>query len=134
MNCTRCGATLPDNATFCINCANPNPSMPQAPPPAGYAPPGYGPPPPGYGPAPNIPDYLVWSILMTLCCCPLFGVISIVFSVMTMSDKNNGRYDSAVKNSQTAKNMLIIGLIGGIIVNILVIVIQVLATAALEMQ
>lgn len=110
MNCTRCGANLPENAIFCTNCANPNPSMPQAPPP----PPGYGPPgyvPSGYGPVPNIPDYLVWSIVTTLCCQP-FGIAAIVFSVMTMSEKSNGRFDSAMKNSRMAKKMVMIGLIG----------------------
>ncbi len=122
MICTRCGAYLPDNATFCTHCGNPNPSMPQPPPlpnhtPPGYAPSGYGPPsynygpPPGYGLTPNIPDYLVWSILTCFCCQP-FGIAAIVFSVLCMGDKSNGRYDSAMKNSKMAKTMLIIG-IGG---------------------
>lgn len=127
MICSRCGANLPDNATACPHCVGPNPEVPQGPPLPGYAPPGYGPPPPGYvppgyapppgyyaplgyGPVPNIPDYLVWSIITTLCCQP-FGIAAIIFSVMAIGDKDNGRYDSAMKNSRTAKKMVLIGLI-----------------------
>lgn len=92
---------------------------------AGYAPP----PPPGYGPQyagydgqqqgyqqgpygppmVRVPDYLVWSILTLFCCQPL-GIAAIVFSALTIGDKNGGRIDSAVKNSQWAKTMVMIGL------------------------
>lgn len=109
MNCNRCGAPLPDGAAFCPNCATP--SSFDGPPRGAYAPPGGYAPPSGYGPPPNIPDYLVWSILTTLCCQP-FGIAALVFSIMTMNDKTNGRFDSAVKNSKMAKTMVTIGLIG----------------------
>ncbi len=49
---------------------------------------------------------------MTLLCCMPFGIAAIVYSVLTMGDKNNGRFDSAMKNSKMAKTMLVIGIIG----------------------
>ena len=51
---------------------------------------------------PHVPDYLVWSIV-TLCCCNVaLGIIALVFSVLSRSDLDAGRYDSAVTNSKVA--------------------------------
>lgn len=128
MNCSRCGANLPDNATFCTNCANPNPSAPMPPGqqpggPGGYAPPGYAPQ--GYaGPAPNIPDYLVWSIITTLCCCLPLGIAGIVLSVQTKSEMKIGNFAAAQEKSKYAFYCNLIGLIVGFLVNIIAFAVQ----------
>jgi len=60
----------------------------------------------GGGNAVNVPDYLVWSILSTLCCCPPFGIISIVFSALTMGAKQSGNYAVAMQHAKNAKIFL----------------------------
>ncbi|MCG8649717.1 MAG: CD225/dispanin family protein [Pirellulales bacterium] len=66
------------------------------------------------------PDYLIWSILSTLCCCPVTGVIAIVYSSQVQSKWNEGDQQGAVQASQTTMRWLI----GGIVANLLANVIQ----------
>lgn len=103
MNCPRCGTAATSDSLYCSHCALPLGSPAGGAFPHGYAP--MGPP----GPLPNIPDYLVWSIIMTIFCQPI-GIASIIFSVLTMSDRNNGRYDSALRYSQITRQLLYVGL------------------------
>ena len=70
----------------------------------------------------NVPDYLVWAILMTvfmmLCSCPVFGIVALVFSMLANSAKQQGDFQTAMAHAKKAKLFLLIGL--GVIVAIMV--------------
>lgn len=68
---------------------------PTAPPPQGY-----GAPPPQGSPSPT---YLVPSILVTIFCCQILGIVAIVFSAIAMSKNSSGEYQEAAKAANTAK-------------------------------
>lgn len=110
MNCQRCSSPLKPDDLFCSHCGLPLHQPPPGPIPPGYASMGY--PPYGLplGPPPNIPDYLVWSIITAIFCQPI-GIAAIIFSVLTMSDRNNGRYASAAQNSKITRQLLNVGLV-----------------------
>lgn len=84
------------------------------------------PPAPGaYAPAAaNIPDYLIWSIVETLCCCQPFGIVAIVFSIQANSAKTYGRFDEAAQKAHTAKQFVIWGFVLGAIAWITMIALQ----------
>ena len=75
-------------------------------------------------PPQNVPDYLVWSILMTvfmmLCSCPVFGIVALVFSILANSAKQQGDFQTAMAHAKKAKLFLLIGL-GVIVVYIILI-------------
>lgn len=148
MNCPNCGTSNLDNATLCIHCGRPltTPSgsytVPPAPPlepeSSSYTPP---PPPPpssqqgGYtptpvpprptgGPAGPIPNYLVQSILVTLCCCLPLGIVAIVFAAQVNSKLAAGDIAGAMDASQKAKLFCWIGFGIGIVVTILMFAFQ----------
>jgi hypothetical protein len=50
-----------------------------------------------------VPNYLVQSILVTLCCCLPFGVVAIIFAAQVNSKLAAGDYAGAVDSSQKAK-------------------------------
>jgi hypothetical protein len=69
-----------------------------------YTPP---PPPSNFGstapPAETIPNYLVQSILVTLCCCLPLGVVAIVFAAQVNTKIAQGDLAGARDSSQKAK-------------------------------
>jgi hypothetical protein len=76
------------------------------------APPSYGTPSGNYGggaPAATIPNYLVQSILVTLCCCLPLGVVAIIFSAQVNSKLAAGDIAGAQDASQKAKMFAWIG-------------------------
>lgn len=80
-------------------------AAPVPPPAQSYAPP---PPPPGsYAPAGmapgSIPNYLIQSILVTLCCCVPFGIVAIVFAAQVNSKLAAGDVNGAMQASKNAK-------------------------------
>jgi len=106
MHCTSCGNTLPPNATICPTCGVPVP-FPQG---AASGSNVYAPPPPPYqggyagGAAPaNVPNYLVQSILVTLCCCIPLGVVAIVFAAQVNGKLAAGDVAGAMDASRKAK-------------------------------
>lgn len=93
-------------------------------PPAGYTPPGYQPPQyqhPMPGQA-QVPNYLVWSIMVTLCCCLPGGIVSIVYATQANSKASAGDLAGALEAAGKAKTWLIIGAIAGAVVSIIYIV------------
>lgn len=83
--------------------------MTEQPPPPGYS--SQPPPPPGYPPQPPTgtpPDnYLVWSILVTIVCCNLLGIVAIVKSSQVNSLWAQGRYADAQASADSAKKWAI---------------------------
>jgi hypothetical protein len=136
MNCPYCGTSNLDNATLCIQCGRPLTAAPPPPPPppplvqATYLPPpppagSYAPPAGGYsgGPVqPRIPNYLVLSIILTICCCSPFGLVGIIFAAQVNSKLRAGDVAGAQHASKIAKIFCILGvvfLILGIVVGVL---------------
>ena len=64
MYCTNCGNELPPGATACPSCGTRVPHFP---------------------PPPQVPNYLVHSIIATLCCCMPFGIVALVYSAQVNS-------------------------------------------------
>lgn len=114
MNCTNCGTSNLDTASICVNCGKPlastTPHSYTPPPPPPSASTSYTPPrPPGGGsfgapPATEpIPNYLVQSIIVTLCCCLPLGVVAIVFAAQVNSKLAAGDVAGAREASAKAK-------------------------------
>ena len=83
----------------------------------GYPAGGYGQP-GGYG-GPPPPNYLVWSILVTVLCCLPLGIVSIVFSSQVNSKWNAGDQAGAADSSRKAKQFAIWGAVIGVVVSVL---------------
>ena len=98
MYCTNCGAGRPDGMSVCPNCGTVAPQFAAVPPP---------PPPPGTsmpaGAAPTIQNYLVQSILVTLCCCVPAGIVAIVFAAQVNSKLAAGDMAGAQESARLAK-------------------------------
>ena len=82
------------------------------PPPQGQQ---WGQPPPGaqqwqtpsYRGGQEIPNYLVWSILTTVFCCQIFGIVSIVFAAQVNGKQAVGDIQGAMDASRKAKTWAI---------------------------
>jgi Interferon-induced transmembrane protein/zinc-ribbon domain len=98
MYCTNCGQPRPDGAVACPNCNAPI-RTPNALPGAPVA----------------IPNYLVQSVLVTLCCCLPLGVVAIVNSAQVDSRIAAGDIAGAQRASKNAKLFAWLGVAGGIV-------------------
>ncbi len=121
MYCPRCGTENTDSADTCKTCGNnlrvwrgeapiesevpasrpPTSAQPPPPPPEYTAPPGQ--PPHAYYPAGSIPNYLVQSIIVTLCCCLPAGIPAIVYAAQVNGKLQAGDVDGAVRASKNAR-------------------------------
>jgi len=61
----------------------------------------------------------VHSIIVTLCCCPLFGIIAIVFATQVNSKRDMGDIPGALEASRKAKMWFMIALGSGVLLWIL---------------
>ena len=82
MHCTNCGQVLPAGATQCPNCGRPVRQF--------------------AAPA-SIPNYLVQSILVTMCCCLPFGIVAIVYAAQVNGKLAAGDIAGAQDASRKAK-------------------------------
>lgn len=80
----------------------------------GGAPYGYSQPPAGA--LPNSTTYMVLSILLTVCCCLPLGIASIIYANKISNALSAGRYEEAIRSASTARILLIIGFVLGLIV------------------
>lgn len=114
MTCTNCGTSNLDTASICANCGKPlastTPHSYSPPPPPPSASTSYTPPrPPGggsYGAPPatgSIPNYLIQSIFVTICCCLPLGIVAIVFAAQVNSKLAAGDVIGAREASAKAK-------------------------------
>jgi Interferon-induced transmembrane protein/zinc-ribbon domain len=92
--CTNCGNELGPGARACGSCGTRVPHFP--------------------APA-SVPNYLVQSILVTLCCCLPFGVVALVYSSQVNTKLAAGDVAGAQASSKNAKKWAIIALIAGIL-------------------
>jgi hypothetical protein len=118
LNCPNCGTSNLDNASICVNCgktlasAAPHTYTPPPSPPATAS---YGAPPPAGEP---IKNYLVQSILVTICCCLPLGIVAIVFAAQVNSKLAAGDIAGAREASSKAKLFCWIALGVGLVVTI----------------
>ena len=94
MYCTHCGTQHAQGAMVCANCGQRIRTFP---------------------PPPAIPNYLVQSVLVTLCCCLPLGVVAIVYSAQVNSKLAAGDVAGAQAASNSAKTWSIVAFIAGII-------------------
>ena len=97
MHCTNCGQPRADDATVCANCSAPVQRVP---------------------PVPAVPNYLVQSILVTLCCCIPFGIVAIVYAAQVNGKLAAGDVAGAQDASKKAKMWSWIAFGAGVIIAI----------------
>lgn len=61
-------------------------------------------------------NYLVWAIVVTICCCIVTGVIAIVYASKVSPAYYRGDYFEAEKASERASMWVIISFVLGLIV------------------
>ncbi len=81
----------------------------------------------------KVPNYLVQSILVTLCCCPPFGMVAIVYAVQVNSMRAANDVAGARLRSRMAKIWCWIALGCGIALSIYFVIIY-FAVAGLEVE
>ena len=122
--CSNCGTENSSDTRFCNNCgANmaSGSSSPPPPPPGQYG--GYSGASGGGGTyAPNVPDYLVQSILVTIFCCLPFGIAAIVFAAQANSKKGAGDFGGALESANKAKTFCWIAAGIGLVVGVLYLI------------
>lgn len=93
MYCNYCGVQIPEDANNCPGCGQPTATTTPDPRTARVAAPQGAP----------TPTYLVPSILVTIFCCQIFGIIAIVFSAIAMGKNSSGDYAEAERFAGNAK-------------------------------
>ncbi len=68
---------------------------------------------------PMPPTYLIWSIVATLLCCFIPGIVAIVFSSMVTSRYLSGNIERARRASRMAEIWIIVSIVAGVISNTL---------------
>lgn len=63
----------------------------------------------------NVPNYLIPSILSTICCCLPGGIIAIIYSAMASSAQARGDYSTALRHAATAKLWIMISVGFGLV-------------------
>jgi uncharacterized protein YqhQ len=82
----------------------------------------------------NVPDYLIPSILATIFCCQLFGIIAIVFSALASGEKSAGNYQKAMSYANNAKTFLIVAVACGVLTWLCMISFMILPVILQSMQ
>ncbi len=113
--CPQCGTPNADTASVCGNCQT---ALPQAgaaqmaPSPGADA--GMRPP----APQPQIQNYLIPAIVVTLCCCLPGGIVAIVYAAQVNTKLQAGDIAGAQLASNNAKLWCIISAGAGLVVNV----------------
>lgn len=79
------------------------------------------------GPPPN---YLVFAIIVTLFCCQILGIVSIVFAAQVNSKWNAGDFEGALNASKNAKLWAWVGVASGIAVGVIIAMLSVFGVLA----
>ncbi len=67
------------------------------------------------------PTYLVWSVIMTILCCTIPGIVAIIFSAKVSSKFYQGDIEGSRRASQNAEIWIIISFVLGVLSNTLYI-------------
>lgn len=94
MYCTNCGNELPPGTRACGNCGTHVPHFP---------------------PPPKVANYLIHSIVVTLCCCLPGGVVALVYAAQVNSKLAAGDVAGAQASSKSAKTWVIVSVVAGIV-------------------
>jgi hypothetical protein len=97
MYCTNCGTPLPEGATACLNCATRVRKV---------------------GPRPAVPNYLVHSIVATVCCCVPFGIPAIIYAAQVNSKLALGDIPGAMASSRAARTWCWVAFAAGALVSL----------------
>ncbi len=62
------------------------------------------------GPRPEVPNYLVFAIFLTLCCCPPFAIPALINAARVDARRDLGDIDGAMRASREAKKWCFIAL------------------------
>jgi len=124
IKCPLCGESVSENATKCPHCGEPltnevatqETNQQQIQQTTQQANGGYQQP----NMLPKPDNHMVTAILITLCCCIVPGIVSIVYAVNSNSAYSSGDYAGAVRAANSAKTWINWGLILGGIYYILV--------------
>ena len=118
MFCRNCGTENADGSPTCISCGAPLTTNPFQPGNAGNR----------ISAAAGKPkNYLVQAILVTLCCCLPFGIVAIVYAAQVDTKWNAGDHQGAVLSSNNANKWSLIAFGVGLIANLLLVGLQLLA-------
>jgi len=82
MYCTQCGTSRPDGTNICPSCGTATPS---------------------FAAPPKIENYLVTSILITLCCCVPAGIVAIIYAAQVNSKLAAGDIRGAQESARLAR-------------------------------
>ena len=69
----------------------------------------------------NWVPYLVLAIISTICCCPPFGIVAIVYAVKINSEVSDGDEQKAADSARKAKIWIIVAVASGIVWDLLMI-------------
>ena len=69
------------------------------------------------------PNYLAIAIISTILCCPIPGIVSIVYSTRVNSAYDSGDYAGAEKDSKNAKTWAIVSAVAAVAIWIVYIAI-----------
>lgn len=113
MFCKNCGTQNDDNALQCARCGQSLQQMGATP-----------------FQVQSIPNYLVQSILVTLCCCLPFGIVGIVYAAQVNGLIQTGNIQAALVASKNAKMWCWLGFGIGLLINLAVFIIYAIGIAA----
>lgn len=68
---------------------------------------------------PMPPTYLVWSVVMTILCCTIPGIVAIIYSAQVSSKFYQGDVEGAARASQRAEIWIIVSFVLGVLSNTL---------------
>ena len=133
MYCQNCGQQIPDGVAFCPHCGA---KQEQSDSQVSNTAPIYQKSVESYNAASSSGQkvdqtpYLIWSIIIALLCCLPLGIPAIVFACKISSFNNTGDYTRAQDAARKAKIWTIVCGIVGIIIDIVIVILYVMALQA----